>query len=435
MPDIAVVRAILLLGPFVIGLGLWLARRPGYREKNGILLALLWNTIGLLATNTLAVRVGWWSFDVDGGLFLGVPIDLLLGWSLLWTCLGTLALPRWHPAVVVTVAMFIGLWLDWLLMPLADPIVVLHDHWLVGEVVSLAACLGPASLLARWTADDQWLGRRVVLHVIMFATMMLWLIPAVIFGHLGGGWGVVRERPPWLNILAGQIVLIPMVVGISAVQELFERGRGTPVPLDPPSRLVTSGVYAYLINPMQASMCLVFLAWGLFLESWWVTAAAAMAIVFSVGLGRWATNQELKRRFGRRWEAYRSTVRMWWPTWRPRFADCEPPARFYVDLRCQPCKQLAKWIEGQRPRALEIVPADQHVRELVRMTYEVNDVDGEQPYSCSGIVALSRALEHVHLGWAFIGWIVRLPVVRAVIQVLADAVGRGPRGPDERRYA
>ena len=72
MFDAAVVRAALMLGPFVIGLGLWVARRPGYRARSGILFALLWNTVGLVAANTVAVRVGWWSFGVDGGLFLGV---------------------------------------------------------------------------------------------------------------------------------------------------------------------------------------------------------------------------------------------------------------------------------------------------------------------------------------------------------------------------
>ena len=98
MLDTSLVRAGLMLGPFLIGLGIWLARRPGLRERTGILFAFLWNTVGLLATNAVAIQVGWWSFDAEGGLFLGVPVDLLLGWSLLWTCLGTLALPRWHPS-------------------------------------------------------------------------------------------------------------------------------------------------------------------------------------------------------------------------------------------------------------------------------------------------------------------------------------------------
>lgn len=435
MNEAGVIRAVLMLGPFVLSLGLWLLRRPGRRENIGILFALLWNTVGLLAINAVAVRVGWWSFGAEGGLFLGVPIDLLVGWSLLWTCLGTLALPRWHPAVVVAVAMLIGLWLDWVLMPLAEPMVTLHSTWLVGEVVSIVVCLGPATLFARWTTDNKRLGFRVVMHLMMFTTIMLWIIPAVIFERHSGGWDVVSDRPLWLNSLLAQMVLLPAVIGVSAVQEFCERGRGTPVPMDPPSRLVSSGVYAYVANPMQVSMCLLFPGLGLFLESWWVTAVGAMTVVFCVGFARWSTNEELKRRFGRHWTDYRSAVRMWLPSWRPRFADSESSAKLYIDVQCQPCGQLARWLERRQPRSLNIVPADQHAQKLVRITYEQDANDHDQPYSCSGVVALARALEHIHLGWAVAGWIIRLPVVRTAIQVLTDAVGGGPRPLGESRSA
>lgn len=126
---------------------------------------------------------------------------------------------------------------------------------------------------------------------------------------------------------------------------------------------------------------------------------------------------------------------MWLPTWRPRFADHQRAARIYLDLNCQPCGQLAKWLERRRPRSLQILPADQHARKLVRMTYEDDVNDQEQPYSCCGIVALARALEHVNLGWAFVGLIIRLPGLHSAIQVLVDAVGGGPRSQDEQRTA
>lgn len=43
------------------------------------------------------------------------------------------------------------------------------------------------------------------------------------------------------------------------------RGGGTPVPCDPPKRLVSTGPYAYIGNPMQTAMALIlgwaFIAW------------------------------------------------------------------------------------------------------------------------------------------------------------------------------
>ena len=46
------------------------------------------------------------------------------------------------------------------------------------------------------------------------------------------------------------------MLGLSAVQEFVTRGRGTPIPFDPPRHIVTTGVYAYVANPMQLSAVL-----------------------------------------------------------------------------------------------------------------------------------------------------------------------------------
>ncbi len=131
-----------------------------------------------------------------------------------------------------------------------------------------------------------------------------------------------------------QILAVPAVLGISAVCEFARRGGGTPVPFDPPKRLVTTGPYAYIANPMQTAMTLVFLGWGALLGSWWVIAAAAMAIVYSAGIAAWDEGRDLRARFGDRWIVYRRHVRPWWPRWRPFvMADRRPPARGCMSRR------------------------------------------------------------------------------------------------------
>jgi hypothetical protein len=47
--------------------------------------------------------------------------------------------------------------------------------------------------------------------------------------------------------------------------------------------------------------------------------------------------------------------------------------------------------------------------------------------AASGLEAIARALEHVHLGWAMIAFVIRLPGIGAVLQLLADASGAEPR--------
>ena len=56
------------------------------------------------------------------------------------------------------------------------------------------------------------------------------------------------------------------------------------------------------------------------------------------------------------------------------------------------------------------------------MTYEAEDGTREE-----GVAAFARAIERIHLGWAFVGWAIRLPIARPVLQAVMDVSGAGPR--------
>jgi hypothetical protein len=67
---------------------------------------------------------------------------------------------------------------------------------------------------------------------------------------------------------------------------------------------------------------------------------------------------------------------------------------------CGMCRDVASWFAARAARHLTIIPAETHP---------------------------SRALDHIHLGWAVVGCIVRLPPIAQLVQLLADASGAGPR--------
>ena len=48
--------------------------------------------------NVAAQRFGWWQFDAQGGLLLGVPVDFLLAWVWLWSVVPLLAFPTRSPS-------------------------------------------------------------------------------------------------------------------------------------------------------------------------------------------------------------------------------------------------------------------------------------------------------------------------------------------------
>jgi protein-S-isoprenylcysteine O-methyltransferase Ste14 len=346
-----------------------------------------------------------------------MPLDVYFGWIVLWGALPAIAAPRLPLAWLVGLA--VGF--DLLYMPRAEPLLVLGDGWLIGEAVGVLTCLVPAQLLARWTYADRELNARVALQVIAFAGLLVGVVPIVALQQSRDDWRLLFDRPTWQLSLIAQVLAAPAILGMAAVQEFAVRGRGTPVPFDPPRRLVTSGPYAYLANPMQAAACLVLLALAVVLGSGWLVVAALIDVVYGAGLAGWHEHTHMRRQFGQDWLDYRRAVRNWWPRWRPYAATAD---RLYVDLQCGPCAELGRWLARQRPRGLVIVSAADHPRrDLDRLTFQSVLDDRED----EGIAALARALEHIHLGWAFVGWSLRLPVVRPVVQLVVDASGGGPR--------
>jgi len=420
------IRVASLYAPAILVALAWAVNRPSRARAAGTLLAIAWNLPTLLFVNVVAQRTGWWAFASSPASIAGVPAELLLGWALLWGAVPALLMPRLRIVFVVAVLAIA----DLVLMPLSQPVVVLGDRWLIGECVALLVALVPAQLLARWTADDRRLESRAALQVITFGATVLWLVPAVVFELKGGGWSPLLEGWRRWGGLHLQLAAVPALLGVSAVQEFALRGRGTPIPFDPPRKLVTSGPYAYVSNPMQLAAALVMLAWGIILLSPWIALGGVMSVAYSLGLAEPDEQSDLNARFGRPWRAYRKHIRAWIPRWRPYHAAEDdsrskvPPARLYVAATCGPCSEVARWFTAQRPRGLEIVAAELHpTRDLNRITYDPNDGGAD----VMGVAAIAAALEHIHLGWAIIAWLIRLPGMVQVIQLLADASGAEPR--------
>lgn len=419
MDRLTLALAVSLYAPIVLTIALWSWRPPPARARTGILFACTWCWAALMGVNALAMRAEWWTFAPTGlGLF-GVPIEMQIGWALLWGAIPALAAPRARMSVVVAVLVA----LDLLTMPLLAPALVLGDRWLLGEALCVAAALVPTQLLYRWTRDDTHLAARVTMLCASFSALMLVALPSVILARTGGSWSALVERPEWVTSLTLQLLAIPAALGVSAVQEFARRGGGTPVPFDAPKRLVTSGAYAFVANPMQLANTILLLALGAFLSSWWLAAAAVMSAIYSAGLASWHEGRELATRFGEPWRAYRAHVRSWIPRWRP-YPTPERRAVLYVSATCGKCQPVASWFRARNAVALEFVPAEQHpTRDLERITYDPGDGTGDE----QGIHAVARALEHLNFAYAMVGMFARLPVVSVAIQAFLDASGAGPQ--------
>ncbi len=97
------------------------------------------------------------------------------------------------------------------------------------------------------------------------------------------------------------------------------------------------------------------------------------------------------------------------------------------------CSEVGRWFARRGALHLVVVVAETHPSgALRRITYE--PADGSR--AATGVEAIARALEHIHLGWALIGFALRLPILCPLAQLLVDASGGEPRRiPAERDTA
>jgi len=112
----------------------------------------------------------------------------------------------------------------------------------------------------------------------------------------------------WVLIAAGVVLYIACAFWGFAI-----RGKGTPLPLDPPKKLVVEGPYRVVRNPMYWSVLFVLLGEAAIFHS---VALAELALAFFVGVNLFLLFFEepaLQRKFGAEYEEYCRRVPRWLP--------------------------------------------------------------------------------------------------------------------------
>ena len=86
----------------------------------------------------------------------------------------------------------------------------------------------------------------------------------------------------------------------------FFKTKGTPVPINPPPKLVTDGPYAYSRNPMMTGLFMVMAGIGIFFGSITLTFIMMPLFVFmSILEFKYIEEPELKKRFGKEYTEYK----------------------------------------------------------------------------------------------------------------------------------
>lgn len=93
----------------------------------------------------------------------------------------------------------------------------------------------------------------------------------------------------------------------------FRRARTTISPLNPESStaLVTSGIYARTRNPMYLGMCLILVAWAIYLQSLVAFIGPAAFVAYIRRFQIQPEERVLLSLFGQAYESYKGRVRQW----------------------------------------------------------------------------------------------------------------------------
>ncbi len=405
---LALQRAALLAGPALLTAALLIARRPTPREATAAMVAGLWQLPALLALQVLADAAGWWRFAAMSRHLLDLPVDVWIGWALWWGPAAAL-MAMWLSWRIVAVAMVA---LDVLAMPLLTPLVVLSDSWLVGEAAAVALCLLPALAVAELTRRDRRPAIRATVHALGWGGYMLLVIPAIALAVEGRSLGALYRLPAGaadFGLLAA--LALCLFAGIAAAQEFAVVGGGTPIPFDPPKRVVTTGIYAHIANPMQVGSAAAMLCIGLYAGAWVLLLVAANFVIFDRCFAAWYNRRHIARAMPEAWRRYCAAVPAWRVCWRP-----------YID-------GAARLELGGRGLAAAVL---RRQSAFGRGTLTAARIARHRPcrlrycrpgagIRADGVAAAARALEHGNLATAALGWALRLPLICPALDLAAAA--------------
>ncbi len=126
-------------------------------------------------------------------------------------------------------------------------------------------------------------------------------------------WQFAPALFPIARVLGAALVVAGLPILLDSFARFALQGLGTPAPVMPPERLVVTGFYRYVRNPMYVAVTALIAGQGLLFGS--VTllgyGAAVWASFFLFVLAY--EEPVLSEQFGDEYARYRAHVRRWWP--------------------------------------------------------------------------------------------------------------------------
>ncbi len=153
---------------------------------------------------------------------------------------------------------------------------------------------------------------------VLGSALFFVIAPLVLAGFIPFGVTQWEFRPAFFGVALTRILGgLLIIVGAPGIVDSFARfalqGLGTPAPIAPPQKLVVTGLYRYVRNPIY--IALVAVIWGqalLFGDSGLLWYGALLWLFFHVVVVM-VEEPTLKETFGTEYERFRTHVPRWIP--------------------------------------------------------------------------------------------------------------------------
>jgi protein-S-isoprenylcysteine O-methyltransferase Ste14 len=245
-------------------------------------------------------------------LLVALPVSLAAGAAVLWSLRWAVPLAWFAAGAVVYAFVYCvawsvlrgGAWIN---------VVMMAPAALLSTISALDISAGTVSIFRRAlpASTPRHVGATLA-QVIVFWSFFLFVVPAaIVFVEREVGWPSIEF--PARREVAALLFLLFSALGLVSGLTMARRGGGTPLPFDATNRLVTTGPYAYVRNPMVVTGLGQGAAVATWFGSWAVLTYVLIGGVVWQCLVRPAEERDLRGAFGAEFLAYCDHVRCWIP--------------------------------------------------------------------------------------------------------------------------
>jgi len=312
MIEDVLLRSVILLLPVTIWCLLFVQNINHSRANGAAVLVFVWQFQFTYILYIVFYKIGIVDFVNYETEFYGVPLDLILGQSIL---LGPVSFMFFHRRGVVLQVILASAFMAALYN--IEGLVQISRYLTYQICIVIVASIIPSFLLAKWTLNQKHLYLRSFLQAICWAILLMWLFPSYIFYNSHFGWDAFLGRELTANILYLLPLILPGAILTSALVQFAIEGNGTGYPYDPPHKLVYKGVYGYVSNPMQIGVCLTMAWWGVVLDCYVISLSALVAILMFKAFKHVCNGSSDVGAKDPMWTIYQKEVPKWIPRTKP----------------------------------------------------------------------------------------------------------------------